>query len=103
MSDSAPAIKFPDKMQCLFQPSRYKAFYGGRGSAKSWSVARFLLIVGVQRPRRVLCVREFQNSMDDSVYALFKDQIEILGLGAYYTVLKTEILGPNGTDRKSVV
>jgi len=91
-------LQFPEKMQCLFSPSRYKAFHGGRGSAKSWSVARFLLVRGIQQQTRVLCVREFQNSMDDSVYALLKDQVEMMGLGAYYTVMKTEILGPNGTS-----
>ena len=92
------SLKFPEKMQCLFQPKRYKVFFGGRGGAKSWNIARWLLVRGVMQPTRVLCVRELQNSMDDSVYALLKDQIEEMGLGDKYQVLRTEIIGPNGTS-----
>jgi phage terminase large subunit len=36
--------QFPAKLKPLFQPKRYKVAHGGRGSAKSWSFARALLI-----------------------------------------------------------
>jgi hypothetical protein len=61
----APGIRlkarpaFPAKLECLFDVSRYKIIYGGRGSGKSWSVARALPISGTQRPLRILCGREF--------------------------------------------
>ena len=42
--------EFPEKLRCLFEPSRYKVLYGGRGAAKSWGVARALLILAAQRP-----------------------------------------------------
>jgi phage terminase large subunit len=90
-------IEFPDKLQCLFVPSRYKFLKGGRGSAKSWSVARALLIQGAERPHRVLCTREIQKSIKQSVHQLLKDQISALGLSDFYEVLRDEIRGKNGT------
>lgn len=89
--------RFPPKLRCLFQPSRYKFIRGGRGSAKSWSVARALLIQGAQQPHRVLCTREVQESIKESVFQLLRDQVELLGLGDFYRVMADEIRGKNGT------
>jgi phage terminase large subunit len=89
---------FPVELRCLFQASRYKVLHGGRGSAKSWSVARALLILGIQKPLRILCTREFQNSLADSVHRLLADQVELLQLSGFYTVGKSAILGANGTE-----
>lgn len=70
--------------------------YGGRGGAKSWTVARKLLTRGAREPIRVLCTREHQVSIKDSVHQLLKDQIAILGL-LRYEITNTEIRHPNGT------
>jgi phage terminase large subunit len=94
----SPSIDFPDKLQGLFEDHRYKVLYGGRGGAKSWGIARALLIRGTQRPTRVLCAREFQNSIRDSVHKLLSDQIDGLGLGHLYEVQQTLIKGPGGTE-----
>lgn len=91
-------IWFPEKLQPLFQPSRYKVLYGGRGGAKSWGVARALLVKGAQKPIRWLCAREFQNSIRDSVHRLLSDQIAEMQLQSFYTVQRDEILGRNGTE-----
>ena len=103
MSDVAGAIsnaQFPQKLQCLFQPekSRYRVLYGGRGGAKSWGVARALLIKGAQRPLRILCAREFQTSIRDSVHKLLCDQIIDLRLDGFYEITQTSIRGKNGTE-----
>ena len=90
-------IQFPEKLAGLFQPRRYKVLYGGRGGAKSWGVARALLLQAGDRPLRILCAREVQKSMRDSVHRLLKDQIAALGLSAFYTVTDTEIRGRNGS------
>jgi phage terminase large subunit len=82
----------------LFAPARYKVLYGGRGGAKSWSVARALLTQGVSKPIRVLCAREFQSSISDSVHKLLSDQINALGMDAFYTIEKAAIHGKNGTE-----
>lgn len=91
-------ITFPDKLQCLFAPKRYKILYGGRGGAKSWGIARALLIQGAAKPLRILCAREFQNSISDSVHKLLSDQIHELGLEGFYEILQTSIRGQNGTE-----
>lgn len=82
---------FPEKLGFLFSPSRYKVARGGRGSAKSWSFARAILLIGASRKMRVLCAREVQKSIKDSVHKLLSDQIESLGLSGQYQVLETEI------------
>lgn len=90
--------EFPGKLRFLFQPYRFKVAYGGRGSSKSWSFARALLIQAAAKPLRVLCTREVQKSIKDSVHRLLSDQIDCLGLGAFYTILETEIRGANGSS-----
>ena len=90
--------EFPDHLQVLFQPKRYKVLWGGRGAGRSWGVARALLLLGTQRPIRVLCCRELQKSISESVHAVLSDQIELLGLEAFYTVEKAKIYGKNGSS-----
>ncbi len=90
--------RFPKAYRELFKPSRYKVYYGGRGSAKSHSFAAALLIMGAQRKLRILCCREFMQSMADSVHKLLADKIDELGLSSFYEVQKTTIKGANGTE-----
>lgn len=89
--------KFPKAFAPLFKPCRYKIFHGGRGGAKSWNFARALLILGAEKPLRILCAREFQTSIDDSVHRLLSDQVQALGLQGFYEIQKTQIIGANGT------
>lgn len=101
MSDAgeqATAARFPAKLRFLFKPARYKVLYGGRGGAKSWGVARSLLILGMQKKLLILCAREFQNSIADSVHKLLSDQIERMGLSNFYTIQEKVIRGLNGTE-----
>jgi phage terminase large subunit len=91
-------IEFPLKLQCLFKPARYKVLWGGRGGAKSWGIARALLIIGLNKPIRVLCAREFQTSIKDSVHKLLSDQIINMGLTDFYEVVDRTIRGKNGSE-----
>ncbi len=93
-----PTIKFPDKLEFLFEPHRYKVAYGGRGSGKSWGFARALITLGANKPLRILCAREVQKSIKQSVHQLLSDQIQALGLGSFYEILEAEIRGQNGTQ-----
>lgn len=77
---------------------RYKVFYGGRGSGKSWTFARCLLIIAASRRVRVLCARELQTSIADSVHKLLCDQIRLLNLNKKFYITKTSILGKNGSE-----
>lgn len=90
--------EFPEKLEPLFRPAPYKVIRGGRGGGKSWGVARALLIMGLQRPIRILCTRETQRSIRDSVHKLLVDQIARLGLAAYYRIQQVQITGLNGTE-----
>ena len=90
--------EFPQKLQCLFKPSRYKVLYGGRGGAKSWGIARALLILAAQKPLRVLCAREFQTSLKDSVHKLLSDQVVALGLESFYDITQATIRAKNGSE-----
>ena len=94
---SETEAKFPPKLKGLFDPYRYKILHGGRGSGKSFSVSAALLIKGAEKPMRILCAREVQKSIKQSVHTLLVDQIQTLNLGYFYTVTETEIRGLNGT------
>lgn len=93
-----PLIEFPKKVEPLFQPRRYKVLYGGRGGSKSWTVARILLTKAAEKPLRILCVRELQKSIKDSVHKLLSDQIEEMGLSSLYEILQANIAGKNGSE-----
>jgi phage terminase large subunit-like protein len=90
-------VELPEDFAPLFEPHRYKAYFGGRGSAKSHSFAAALLIEGAQKRLRILCAREVQLSIKDSVKQLLDDKIEGLGLGGFYESIQNEIRGRNGT------
>ena len=90
-------VDIPEALQPLFVPARYKFIRGGRGSGKSWGVARALLVMAASAKHRILCAREVQVSIKQSVHQLLSDQITALGLGAFFEVLATEIRGINGS------
>ena len=89
---------FPEALDFLFEPAPYKIAYGGRGATKSWGFARAILIAGTRRRLRVLCARETQKSLKDSVHQLLEEQIGNLGLEGFYRVEKAVIYGSNGTE-----
>lgn len=89
---------FPAKLSPLFGASRYKVAEGGRGSAKSWGIARYLLIEGANKKHRFLCTREIQKTIKDSVHKLLTDQIDALKLGNFYEHTEKAIRGVNGTE-----
>ena len=98
MTGKHDRTEFPEKLRFLFEPARYKVLYGGRGGAKSWGVARALLIQAAVAPLRVLCAREFQSSIVESVHHLLQSQIGIIGLGDFYEVQSSVIRGANGSE-----
>jgi phage terminase large subunit len=91
-------VEFPEKLSILFDPARYKVLYGGRGGAKSWGIARALLIIAAMQPTRILCAREFQTSIKDSVHKLLSDQIYAMELDAHFEITQNSIRGKNGSE-----
>lgn len=88
---------WPPVFKPLDDPYRYKICLGGRGGGRSWSYARALLVDAWQNPLRVLCTREIQRSIKDSVYQLLIDQIKELDLQAHFTIKNDEILSDAGS------
>jgi len=93
----AVQAEFHEKLAFLFEPAPYKILYGGRYGLKSWAVARALLLLAARSPLRILCTREFQASLSDSVHQLLCDQIVNLGLESFYEAQETVIKGANGS------
>lgn len=91
-------IQIPKAFKELFVPKRYKCYYGGRGGGKSQAVALALLVKGMQQTTRVLCTRELQASIGDSVHRLLSDLIRKHELEHFYEILQTTIRGKNGTE-----
>lgn len=91
----ANSVDLPAWAEELFRPHRYKVMHGGRGGSKSWTVAR-ALILQAATGKRVLCTREVQKSIKDSVHRLLSDQIVAMGLEDRFDILETEIRAPNG-------
>lgn len=84
--------ELPDKAQPLFEPRRYKILHGGRGSSKSWTVARVLIIRASERRLRILCAREVQRSIHESVYQLLENQISAMGLAEQFEFKRDAII-----------
>jgi len=89
--------ELPEPLQFLFQPSRYKVAYGGRGCSKSWGFTDALLIRAVQQKTLILCCREIQKSIKDSVHKLLLDQIARIKLSEYFTISNDAITCSNGS------
>ena len=96
------SIKVSAKFKPLYLHSQlnklFYVFHGGRGGGKSWEIADFLLIIGTTAKHRILCCREVQKSIKQSVHKLLSDRIQAMGLSSFYEILETEIRGKNGTE-----
>ena len=92
-------IEIIDKLLFLIEKeSRYKIVYGGRGGGKSHTIARALIIISLTKKTRILCAREIQKSIADSVLKLLKDIIRQLKLSNYFKITKDSIISVNGSE-----
>lgn len=95
----ASNLEIPEKLLFLLnKKARYKIAYGGRGSAKTWSFGGVLVIKALQSKIRVLCCRQLQTSIKDSVHKLLCDTIHRLGLDTYFTITRDSIRACNGSE-----
>jgi phage terminase large subunit len=81
-----------EKFLRLFGPERHKALYGGRGSGKSHAVATTYPLKMAQRTIRVVCARQYQVSIRDSVKELLEQKIKMLGLADEFAIYEREIV-----------
>jgi len=98
LSESQLKVQIAEPFEELYEPHRYKVFYGGRGACKSWEFARAMLVQGAVKRELSICAREFQTSIEDSVHRLLSEQIQLLGMESFYTVQQQIIKGKNGTE-----
>ncbi|MCP4647592.1 MAG: hypothetical protein GY852_07640, partial [bacterium] len=102
-------IQLPDWAQDVFfepdptttfgwRDSRHKALYGGRSGAKTETIVRALLIRCMTKKTWVMCGREFQNSIKDSVKSTIEEVLNLYGLNELFRITKQEIeYTPNGS------
>jgi phage terminase large subunit len=90
-------VEVPRRLVPLLQPKRYKGAYGGRGGSKSHFFAEQIILRCYNRTTRVVCIREVQNSIKDSVKQLLTDKIAKLGLNHAFEVIDNEIRCNNGS------
>lgn len=98
MSTQTTRVELPAALAFLFEPHRYKIVHGGRGGGKSWGLARALLIKAAASPLRILCTREFQVSIQDSVHKTLSDQIGLLGYDRLFDVHQNSIRSAAGSE-----
>jgi phage terminase large subunit len=93
-------VELPKKLIPVFAKKyRYRGAYGGRGSGKSYNFAKMLAIRGYQQPLKILCARELQNSIKDSVHHEIVSAIESEPwLKDAYEWGESYIRGKNGTS-----
>jgi phage terminase large subunit len=78
--------------------NRYQIYYGGRGGRKSWEIARGVLVRAMASKKLVVCTREIQHSISDSVHRLLSDQIRMLGFDDFFQVQRNTIKAINGSE-----
>ncbi len=93
-TDAEPTVFIPAKLERLIPHKRLKIVYGGRGSAKTRSVVAILTAQASARRERILCLREVQNSIEESSHAELLEEIERRDLGGSFVPGKKNIRVP---------
>lgn len=91
MTNKKKATLNPALKEFWQKPARNKVLYGGRSSSKSWDAAGFAIYLSTVCKIKVLCARQFQNKISESVYTLLKIQIERFGLKDEFLILRDRI------------
>lgn len=98
MPEQIIRVQCPEKMAFLYEPWRYKVAWGGRGAAKSWSISDYLISYSLTGAWLILCAREVQKSIKESVHRLLGDQIKRRGLESSFTITETSIKSATGSE-----
>jgi len=92
-------IDYPAVFEPFFKtPKRYNVGEGGRGRGASWTIARKLITEAAGSKQRVLCTREYQSSIRDSVHRVLVDQIDALKLNQCFVVQRDSITSVAGSE-----
>lgn len=86
-------IEFPSHLYFLIdEPARYKVLYGGRGAGKSEGISIALIILATQKKLRILCLRELQTSIEESVKETIANNISAMELDDRFDVQDKKII-----------
>lgn len=86
-------LKIPDKLYPIItklNEYRYFLIEGGRGGGKSQAIARFILYLAERYFLRIVCGREIQKSINESVYSILSDLINSYQLN--FEVMNSKII-----------
>lgn len=92
-------LLIPQKLLPIYQPWRHVALYGGRGGAKSFTISEAIILESSKVQHRVVCCRQFQNSIRESSKALLEFQIDRLGLQAVWHITDRELVNIKNGSR----
>lgn len=99
MEKSEINIYIPEKTLFLLEEKhRYKVLYGGRGSGKSYAMACSLILLAMKSKIRVLCTRQYQTNIRESVHKLLRDIIDKYKLNQYFNITNESIQCYNGSE-----
>lgn len=92
--------EIPEVYEPLFHDDyTYYVFYGGRGGGKTENVAQSLVLLSCMKPLRILCVRESQSSLAESVMRVIEKWIHTLDLSIKYKITGSSIVNvDNGSE-----
>ena len=86
-------VEFNEKLSFLiFESARLKITYGGRGAGKTDGYAIALIILSLKKKLRILCGREIQNSIDESVKETIEGYISAMGLDDQFNIQRKSII-----------
>lgn len=85
-------IQLPPKFEGMFKPKRVKVFYGGRGGAKTESFATVAAYMAASEGKQFLCLREYQNSILESVHSTIKTVLERNKMEHLFIIQNSQIL-----------
>lgn len=92
-------IRIPKKLLPMFrQRHDYKILYGGRSSAKTATIIRYLIARAMEESLLILCTREYQSSIESSTYAELRSFILEYNLLNFFTIKHDKIVGKNGSE-----
>lgn len=89
-------IQTPRWFVPLLANARYKGVHGGRGSGKSHAMAEYVIERCVMQKTDVVCLREVQKSLQQSVKKLVEAKIEAMGVGSLFEIQRDMIKAPHG-------
>jgi phage terminase large subunit len=85
-------LEFPKKLAFLLkEPARLKILYGGRGGGKSINSVRAAIIFSRSRKLEIVCFRELQKSIQESIHGMICNEIAALDLNDEFDIGNTEI------------